>query len=218
MDNKKTIIFGLIAVVALTGVVWYVSQNKQDIQEVAEQTASISMKEKAEQIAEAELVKELVLGSPEAPVTIIEYSSHFCGHCANFHIQTLPLLMDKYIEAGQVKLIFRPLSPPELGMAVLCAGEQGNFQEFNEYLFEHAQELKAVDDLRIITGTLNLNQDDFNQCFDSNKYEEKVMSWFTQAQENGVGGTPTFFINDQQIVGNQPYSVFEGIIEQELAK
>ena len=217
MIDKKTIVFGLIAVAALTGVVWYVSQNKQDIQEVTGQAASILTKDKAEQVVEG-LVEELVLGSPEAPVTIIEYSSHFCGHCVNFHVQTLPLLMDKYVKTGQVKIFSRLLSPPELGMAVLCAAEQGSFQEFNSYLFEHSQELKTVDDLRTIAGTLNLNQDDFNQCFDSNKYEEKVMGWFTQAQENGVGGTPTFFINDQQVVGNQPLSVFEEIIEQELAK
>ena len=217
MIDKKTIVFGLIAVAALTGVVWYVSQNKQDIQEVTGQAASILTKDKAEQVVEG-LVEELVLGSPEAPVTIIEYSSHFCGHCVNFHVQTLPLLMDKYVKTGQVKIFSRLLSPPELGMAVLCAAEQGNFQEFNSYLFEHSQELKTVDDLRTVAGTLNLNQDDFNQCFDSNKYEEKVMGWFTQAQENGVGGTPTFFINDQQVVGNQPLSVFEEIIEQELAK
>ncbi|MFH1461292.1 MAG: DsbA family protein, partial [Patescibacteria group bacterium] len=63
-----------------------------------------------------------------------------------------------------------------------------------------------------------LNQTNFDQCFDTKRYEDRANTWFEQATEAGVSGTPTFFINDQQIVGNQPISVFEQAIEQALGQ
>ncbi|MBU1290098.1 DsbA family protein, partial [Patescibacteria group bacterium] len=139
-------------------------------------------------------------------------------HCANFHRDTLPLIMDEYIKTGKVKFISRLLSPLELGMAILCAQDQGKFAEFNEKLFEKAAELKAAEDIKIIAADLGLNQKEFNLCFDAEKYKTSVEKWFEQAQEDGVSGTPNFFVNGEQIVGNQPYSVFRDAIEKALAK
>jgi len=229
MTNKKTIIFGIIALAVLAGLVWYGSQRDSTIgdQAAALLSGSLFSEEESFQLVE----EEFVSGNPEAPVTIIEYSSHFCGHCAAFHLETLPLITDKYIKTGQVKFISRRLSPSELGQAILCAQEQSKFQQADEYLFEHNQELieqtqKAVseDDLMMIVadwlkamaGNLDLDQESFNQCLDSKKYQERVILWFEQAEEAEVTGTPTFFINDQMVVGNQPYSIFQEIIEQAL--
>lgn len=229
MNNKKTIILGILVLAVLAGVVWYASQRSS----VTEQAASI-LEEKSIEGESFQLIEsEFFLGTPEAPVTIIEYSSHFCGHCANFHLETLPLIMEKYIKTGQAKLIPRRLSPSELGQAVLCAQEQEKFWQVDEYLFKHNQELieqtqKATseDDLMIIVadwlkamaGNLGLNQNAFNQCFDSGRYQERVIVWFEQAQEAEVTGTPIFFINDQMIVGNQSYIVFEEAIEKALTQ
>jgi protein-disulfide isomerase len=212
MENRKTIILGFIALVVLVGVVWYANQTKQ---QTDNQTGSVS-ENSSQGESSLVLIDELILGNPEAPVTMIEYSSHFCGHCVNFHKQTLPLIMDKYIKTGKVKLISRFLSPVEFGMAIFCAQEQDKFSEFSEYLFEHARELKSTDELRAVASNLDLNQDDFDQCYDSQRYQDKVKGWFDQASQTEVKGTPTFFINNQQIIGNQPYSVFEEIIEQAL--
>jgi protein-disulfide isomerase len=215
MENKKTIIFGLMAIIVLAGVVWYVSQHKQP---AADQAASLLGDSQTGEQSQPVLTEEFVLGNPEAPVTIIEYASHLCGHCANFHLQTLPLIMDKYIKTGKVKLILRLLSPMELSQAVICAQEQGAFWEFNEYLFEHVRELKSKEDLKAIATTLGLNQENFNQCLNTGKYKDKAMEWFNQAKEAGIKGTPTFFINGQEIVGNQPYNIFEETIEQALTQ
>jgi protein-disulfide isomerase len=234
MTNNKTIITGLIVLAVLGGGVWYASQ--RDIS-VAEQAASILGNRSAgNNLAEKEfqtVENEFILGNPEAPVTIIEYTSHFCGHCANFHFQTLPLIVEKYIKTGQVKLIPRRVSPLELGETLLCAQEQGKFWQADGYLFEHSQELiqqtreiASADEikpvvtawLKTMAGNLGLDQDSFDQCFDSGKYEERVMNWFKQAEEAELSGTPTFFINNQAVVGNQPYSQFEELIEQSLAQ
>ncbi|MFH0906689.1 MAG: thioredoxin domain-containing protein [bacterium] len=214
MNNKKTFILGIIAIVALSGIVWYASVNKE---EIAGQAASL-LGSNNEQSGETESIGDLVLGSPDAPVVVTEYSSHTCGHCIDFHIETLPLIMDKYVKTGKVKIIFRPLSPLELELAVVCAQEQGSFQEINDYLFEHIQEIGSVDDILAIAGILGLNQSDFNECFDSQRYIEDIQKWFDQASAANLDGTPTFFINEQRISGNLPYSVFEQAIEQELNK
>jgi protein-disulfide isomerase len=229
MLNKKTIIFGLIGLAVLIGIVWYGGQQDSTIREQAAALlkGGLSSEEESPQLVE----EEFILGNPEAPVTIIEYSSHFCSHCASFHLETLPLILDKYIKSGQVKFVPRRLSPSELGRTLLCAQEQDGFQAIDDYLFNHIQELleqtnqaaseeelnKIVSEwLKIAVGSLGLNQADFSQCFDSDKYYQKVVDWFEQAETAGVEGTPTFFINDQMIVGNQPYSQFEKIIEEEL--
>lgn len=215
MKNKKTIIFGLTAAVFLAGIVWYAGAYNQNI---INQAASI-LGSGGEQSKTEISTGEFFLGNPDAPVTMIEYSSHYCGFCADFHKNNLPLIIDEYIKNGKVKLISRLLSPTlELGMAVLCAQEQGSFLEFNKYLFEHIEDIKSMEELKAVATALELNQDEFNTCFDSNQYQKAAEKWFEQAQEAGVEGTPTFFVNGQQIVGNQPYSVFKDAIEKALAE
>ncbi len=213
--NKKTIL-GLIAVIAFGGLIWRFGQ-KSDIED---QKASVleEVQDIVEQPAPTILNGEFILGNPNAPVTIIEYSSHLCGHCVNFHQQTLPLLIDKYVKNGQVKIAHRLLSPVELGMAVLCAREDDKFRDMNEYLFEHISEIESPDDLKSLAGEIGIDEDAFSDCLESSKYEDGVVQWFESAEELNVGGTPTFFINNQEISGNRPASEFERIIEEELAK
>ena len=237
MQSNKTIVFGITAVIFLAGVVWYASNYGQNIIN----QAAFVLGSGEEQPGGVILGEEFFLGSPDASVTIIGYSSHFCGHCANFHNNTLPLIMDEYIKSGQVKFISRLLSPPELSMAVLCAQDQGKFQEFNQELFKSAGELNAVaeelsaiieneaefniaiieaiaDYLKTTAGDLGLNQDEFDTCFDLNKHQASAEKWFEQAQEAGVEGIPAFFVNDRHITGNQPYNVFKSAIKEALAK
>jgi protein-disulfide isomerase len=216
MSNKKTIILGLIALAVMTTIVWYGFQSGQLGKE---QGASILNKESQKQSDNSQLLEEeFFFGNPDAPITMIEYSSHFCSHCVNFHRDTLPLIIDKYVKTGQLKIVPKFLSPFELTNAVLCAQEQEKFWEFSEYLFEHGFELGSVDELKAVAGQLDLNQSDFNQCFDSEKYESRIRQWVKEAGEKGVSGTPTFFINGREIIGNQPFAVFEEIIEQELSQ
>jgi protein-disulfide isomerase len=231
MANKKIVIFGIIALAALVGIIWYGSQRNPAI---GEQAAALLKGGLFSEEESFQLVDdEFILGSPDAPVTIIEYSSHFCGHCVNFYQETLPLIMEKYIKTGQAKLIPRRLSPSELGQTLLCAQEQDKFQTTDDYLFEHVSELlqqtsqaASEDELNTIVANwlkaaakdLGLDQTSFNRCFDSGKYHQQVVKWFEQAEADGVEGTPTFLINGQLIVGNQPYNVFEEVIEQTLAQ
>lgn len=65
---------------------------------------------------------------------------------------------------------------------------------------------------------MGLNADTFNACVDSGKYNQRVRDEMTEAQQNGVSGTPTFFINDKAVVGAQPYETFKAAIEEQLRK
>jgi protein-disulfide isomerase len=223
--NKKTYILGFGAILVLAGIVWYANWGKQPVDN---QTASIT---DATSDSPVELTDEFILGDKDAPVDIIEYSSHLCGYCAKFHSETLPLIIDKYVKEGQVKFVHRIVSPSILGIAVLCAGDQKGFWEFDEYLFEHINEIleqinqassaeeaetMVVDSLKKAAGDLELNQDKFNQCFDSGEHEEVVRGWFLKSNEDGVEGTPTFLINGQKVVGALTYDSFEKIIEEKL--
>lgn len=212
MQNKRTIILGLIAILLLTGVVWYASKNKS---EITNQAASIiginSTDEKV-----TELDGDFIFGDPLAPVTIIEYSSHLCGACSIFHETTLPLIVENYVKTGKVKIISRLVSHPALSIAVLCAQEQEAFWETNEYIFKNIETIQTVDDIKAIAGILGLDQESFNECFESDEYRDRIMKWFEQGEADGAESTPTFLINGEIIVGLQPYAIFENIIESQL--
>jgi len=215
--NKKTYILSFVALAVLVGVVWFGSQNEGGI---VNQAASIlgndQEQDNGSAIVLTQMADDLVLGSPDAKVTIIEYSSHFCSYCIDFHRDTLPLLMEKYIKTGQVKLISRFVSPLEIGLAILCANDQDKHLEMSEHFFEKATEIGSADDVKKTALEVELDQESFSQCYDDKKYEDKVEEWFDQANQSGVTGTPTFFIQGEEIVGNQPFDIFEQAIEKAL--
>ncbi len=210
---KKTIILGIIAIAVLGGIVWYGSQNQKEMED---QKASLLEGLETGNV-ESKEVDKLVIGDPNAPVTIVEYSSHFCGHCVDFHKGSLSLIVDKYIKTGKAKLELKLLSPMEITQAVFCAAEVGKFWEFNQYLFEKVEEIKSVQDIENLAYDFGLEKEHFDQCFVSDKYQTKIEGWFNEANEKQLG-TPTLFINDEKIEGNQPYSVFEQAIEKALSE
>lgn len=199
---KTKTVLTLIAIAAAAAAFWYWNGDNKP---VGNQGASV-----------LENVK--ILGSPDAPVTMIDFSSHFCSHCVDFHTQTLPAIIERYVKTGQVKYVLKPVSPPQVSNAVYCAGDQNKFFEFSEYLFKKANEITSVEAVKKMAVDFGLNQDEFNQCVDSDKYQDEIESVFEEASEKGVSGTPTFFINGEIIVGNQPLEVFEQAIEKALGR
>lgn len=166
---------------------------------------------------------DAVLGDKNAPVTIIEFSDFECPFCARFYQQTLPLIKENYIKTGKVKLVYRdfPLSfhpnAQKAAEAAECAGEQGNYYEMHDLLFEKGVS-GGVASFKQYAKDLGLDTTKFNECLDSGKFASEVQKDFQDGQNYGVSGTPTFFINGIKVVGAQPYNVFEQIIEQELKR
>jgi len=164
-----------------------------------------------------------VRGSENAPVTIIEFSEFECPFCGRFFQQTLPQIEENYIKTGKVRHVFRdfPLTfhqyAQKAAEASECADEQGKFWEYHDKLFENQNALDTGS-LKQYAKDLGLDTAKFNSCLDSGKMTSEVQKDFSDGAQSGVSGTPTFFINGIQIVGAQPYSAFEQLIEQELNK
>jgi protein-disulfide isomerase len=138
----------------------------------------------------------------------------------------LPQIEEKYIKTGKVRYVYRdfPLNfhqyAQKAAEAAECADEQRKFWEYHDILFQKQSEWVAVGESKFkeYAQQLDLDMQRFNQCLDSGKYASEVQKDYNDGLKYGVSGTPTFFINGIKIVGAQPYSVFEQIIEQELNK
>jgi len=169
---------------------------------------------------------DISIGNEDAPVTIVEYFSYFCGYCGLFDEETKPRIIENYVGPGKVKFVFRPYPPFELGMAVLCANDQDKFLEYHNELFENAGNIQKIDDLKILAKDIGLNESRFNQCFDSQKYLARAEEWYQQGDKDfedaGIPenqrGTPSFFINGEILIGAQPYDKFVEVIERKLAE
>lgn len=161
------------------------------------------------------------LGSPQAPVTIIEFSEFECVFCAEFATNTKPLL-EEYIENGTVRFVFKdfPLSihpkAPQLAKAAGCAQEQGAFWEYHDLLYENmdAHELSHLNQYANRTG---LNMTEFDSCFRGGLRDNEVQNDLLQGREFGVRGTPTFFFNGRRVVGALSPEELREEIEKELA-
>lgn len=162
-----------------------------------------------------------VLGNPDAPVTIIEFSEFQCPFCGRYASETFPQIKKDYVDTGKVKIVFKNFPLPshdkaqKAAEAGECAFEQGKFWEYGEKLFENQQALE-IDNLKQYAQDLGLNSGQFNSCLDSGKYQEEVGEDLQEGQNVGVSGTPTFFINGEELVGAQPFSEFQKIIEDKL--
>ncbi len=175
-----------------------------------------------------------VIGNPDAPITIIEFSDFQCPFCARFYTQTLPLIYEEYIDQGKVKLVFRDfpiqsIHPNAVPAAVAseCANEQGKFKEMHDKLFDNQNEWNSqetVDALSLFSQyatEIQLEQETFDSCLTSGKYIEEIQKDLNEGQNYGVSGTPGFFIgNDQigyvQLKGAQPFDSFKKVIDAQL--
>jgi len=169
-----------------------------------------------------------LLGDPLAPVTIVEFGDYQCHQCYNWFHDTKPMIMRDYIETGKVNLVFVDFAflgrdSPKAAQATYCADDQSMYWEYHNSLYT-SQESKidngwaSSERLKAFAFNLNLDMDSFNECLDSEKYSKRVQYNSQQARDNGVRGTPGFFIvgsdyEQQQIGGAQPFSVFKRILD-----
>lgn len=171
-----------------------------------------------------ELTTERVLGAPDAPVTIIEYSSLTCPHCADFHIHTLPKLKAAYIDTGKVRFIFRdfPLDPRALSAAMVArCVEPNRYFGFLEILFRDQETWAISDDpvreLKVRAKLAQLSETAFNACLANEELAKAITDKAKQAHEQeGVRSTPIFFIGDRTLRGAYPFEDFKTIIDAAL--
>lgn len=170
-------------------------------------------------------LEENILGSAEAPVTIIEYSSMTCPHCANFHKKTLPDLKKKYIDTGKARYIIREFPLDNLAMAAFmlarCAGPKKYFP-FVDALYAQQQswafvEGNPVPELLKMAKQAGFTKERFEKCLSDQKLLDGL-NWVRNRgnQKFNVRSTPTFFINGKQMKGSQNLAAFEKMMEPHL--
>jgi protein-disulfide isomerase len=146
---------------------------------------------------------DMVLGSPDAKVTMVEYASLTCPHCANFHINTLPALKSEYIDKGLVKLVYRdfPLDGLALRAAMMaqCAGADRYFG-YLELLFgrqvQWATAKDPLEGLAAIGKIGGMTDEEFKACLTDKTVEQKVLSSALEGEKTyAVRATPTLFID-----------------------
>ena len=167
------------------------------------------------EIDQTELAKagpdgDIVLGSAKAPVTVIEYASMTCPHCAHFSATTFPEFEKRYIDTGKVRFIFRefPLDPLAAAgfMLARCAGND-KFMPIVETLFAKQSEWivqQPIEPLRTIAKQFGFTQESFDQCLANQKVLDGIQDVRDRAASKlGVNSTPTFFVNGKKLVGDQ---------------
>ena len=163
----------------------------------------------AEELLAPGPLPDQVLGDAKAPVTIIEYASMTCSHCAAFHTTTYPQMKQRYVDTGKVRYILRefPLDPLAAGAFMLarCAGE-GKYYPLVETLFKEQKNWAFVQNpippLFAIAKQAGFNEQTFEKCLSDQKLLDSVEAVRKQGAEKfGVTSTPTFFINGKVVRG-----------------
>jgi protein-disulfide isomerase len=164
---------------------------------------------------------DIAQGPADAKVTIIEYASLTCPHCATFHRETYPTLKSRYIDTGKVRYVLRefPLDPLATAgfMLARCDGEQ-KYYPIVDMLFQQQRAWtstdKPLDALRQMMRQAGFSQEKFDSCLKDQKLYDAVNAVKNRGMETfKVDSTPTFFINGQRHPGNMSIDELEKIIK-----
>ncbi|UCH73783.1 MAG: DsbA family protein [Rhodospirillales bacterium] len=166
------------------------------------------------------LLEDRVFGSPDAPITIIEYASLTCGHCATFHKATMPRLKREWLDTGRAKLIYRdfPLDNNAATAAVIarCAPEDQYYRVLG-VLFSRQSSWAEMDDptpvLIQIAESRGLNRQTIEDCLDDDALLDGVLqSRIVGQTQHGVNSTPAFVVGERVITGAMSFRDFDALL------
>ena len=217
--QRRNLIAGGVAVVGLGG--WALTRPSKDLpfdplMAANAQEASTDMVE----------IPEMVMGSADAPVEIIEYASFTCPHCANFHANTYPLLKADYIDTGKVRFVYREVYFDRFGlwasMIARCGGEM-RFFGMAELIYEKQKEWGAsgdpvviVEELRKLAKTAGLTDEMLDECMNDAEQAKALVAWYqANAERDDINSTPSFMIDGEKF-SNMAYPEFQKILDEKI--
>jgi len=174
----------------------------------------------SEELMAGEALPDIADGAREAPVTIVEYASMTCAHCAGFYAATFPDLKRKYIDTGKVRFILRefPLDPLAMAgfMLARCAGDDKRnaivdllFAQQKNWAFTD----KPLEALATLLKQTGMSQNSFEACLKKQDLYDKIAKVHDRAAEKfGVTATPTFFINGKKETGEMTSEALEKLL------
>jgi len=152
---------------------------------------------------------DIALGSDKAPVTVIEYASMTCPHCAHFAETTFPELQKRYIDTGKVRYTLRPFPLDALsaaGFMLARCGGKDKYMPIVETLFAKQADWivkEPLPPLKEIAKQFGITESEFNECLANQKLLDSIQAVRDHAaQKLGVNSTPTFFVNGKKMVGD----------------
>ena len=165
------------------------------------------------------------IGSESAPVEMVMWGDFQCPFCRRFELTTLPDLVERYVDSGQVRFVWRNFErygpeSQDAAVAVHCAGEQDRFWDYHQTLYENQRGIGSgvfvKANLQRFADELGLEATAFTTCIEGLGYDAVISADKRLGRSEGVNGTPTFFINGEMIVGAQPTETFVDLIEVAL--
>ncbi|EBA17178.1 thiol:disulfide interchange protein, DsbA family [Roseobacter sp. SK209-2-6] len=171
-------------------------------------------------------ITEMVLGAEDAPVTLIEYASYTCPHCASFHNTVFKQLKEDYIDSGKVRFIYREVYFDRYGlwasMIARCGGPE-KFFGVSDLIYKGQSEwaraggaTEIVDELRKIGRLSGLENETLEACLQDGAKAQTLVTWYQEhATKDGIQSTPSFILNGE-LIGNQSYESFKELLDAEL--
>jgi protein-disulfide isomerase len=235
--SRTLILSALSALMVVLGGYIYLSASREvasnhtslPLMAASAQEAGTSDAEPADEDAEdaaAPEVIEMVMGSDDAPITVIEYASFTCPHCARFHEEVYPQLVENYVDTGQIRFVIREIYFDRYGlwaaMVARCGGPLRYFgisemimEEQREWVQGEPSEVAA--NLRRLGLRAGLTNEALDVCLTNNDMAQAMVTLSQmQAEEDGVQGTPSFVINGE-MYSNMSYSDFSELLDGMLA-
>ena len=221
-SNNTRIFYLALAVIAVAGIgalTWMSTRPRQE-------AAVVQVDSTLPKVAS----NGYVMGSPSAPVEVIEFGDFECPVCARFASITEPDVRTRLIEPGIVRM--RYIDFP-LGMhrntwqasrAAACADEQGKFWQMHDLLYQtqdqwNGQATRSPEGFfKSLGSQLGVNQQQFEQCIDTKRTQAKVQAHEQLAVQRQAGGTPTFIIGGRMITQPLAYDEFKQLVDQALAR
>src|SRR5215469_12240805 len=167
-----------------------------------------------------------ILGNPEAPITIVEYASLTCPHCAHFANDVLPEIKKEWIDTGKAKLVLRdfPLDEPALRAAMItrCAPPDRYYAFADTFFAAQEKWVRSTDYREALVRLAKLGgmgKEEFDACLANTALENKIVEGRLKAsQELNVDSTPTFFVNGSKLAGAPTLEEFEKLLSGLAAK
>ncbi len=171
-------------------------------------------------------MKEMVLGDETAPITVIEYASLGCPHCANFHTNTYPQVKEDYIDTGKIKFIYRdfPLGTPALAASMIarCSGSAKYFGMIDIFFRSQQQWSRAenpLDGLKKVARFGGMSNADVDACLQNQELLDFIQEKARKGgEEHEINATPSFVIDGETISGGMPYEDFKKLLDKALNK
>ncbi len=209
------------ALLLIGGGAYYMSQSGGNL-------PGISIAEAQEVSDEVELAPDMVIGNEDASVTIIEYASYTCPHCANFHTTVFKDLKTNYIDTGKVRFIHREVYFDRFGlwagMVARCGGEM-RYYGMNDLIYGSQEEwvgsgepVEVLNNLRKLGRTAGMSDEELNACLEDQEMAQSMVAAYQQnATADEISATPSLVINGEKY-SNMSYDDLAAILDEKLAE